>query len=87
MNKGNDDRSSLAVALDWAAQAMAIAAEMVIPGLVGYWLDGKLHTGVALMLAGVGFGFALGTWHLILLARASNSANSDGNGEKTNGDT
>lgn len=86
LRKGNDDRSPLAVALSWATQAMTIAAEMAIPGLVGYWLDGRLGTGVFLTLVGVGLGFALGTWHLILLARAI-SNQSDGDDEQTDGDS
>lgn len=86
LDKGNDDRSPLAVALDWATQAMTISAEMAVPGLIGHWLDGKFGTGVILTLAGVVLGFALGTWHLVLLARSIGSGNSDGNGEEANGD-
>jgi len=82
----DEDRSPLAVALAWATQATTIAAEMAVPGLVGHWLDGKFGTGVILTLVGVGLGFALGTWHLILLARSIGSSNSDGNGEQANGD-
>lgn len=82
----DDDRSALAVALAWATQAMTIAAEMAVPALVGHWLDGKFGTGVILTLVGVGLGFALGTWHLILLARSIGNSNSDGNSEQANGD-
>jgi hypothetical protein len=87
LEKNNDDRAQLAVALDWATRSMTISAEMAVPGLVGYWLDGKFHTGVILTLCGVGLGFALGTWHLVLLARAIGSDDSDGNGEEENGDS
>lgn len=72
MNIRRDDRSPIAIALSWASQAMAVAMEMALPGLVGYWLDGRLDTGVLLTLCGVGLGFAMGTWHLVYLTRAMN---------------
>lgn len=72
MGVPNDDRSPLAIALSWASQAMVIAMEMALPGLIGYWLDGKFGTGVVLTLCGVGVGFAIGTWHLVLLTRTMN---------------
>lgn len=42
---------------------------LIVPGLIGYWLDRKLGTGHWLLIVGGGLGFAAG---LMLLVRAAN---------------
>lgn len=42
---------------------------MVVPGLVGYYLDGLLGTRVLLTLLGFAGGVAFGIWQLMLMAR------------------
>jgi hypothetical protein len=44
---------------------MTVSLEMVVPGLIGYWVDGRLNTRVVFTLLGFGFGLFLGLWHLI----------------------
>jgi hypothetical protein len=44
---------------------MTISLEMVVPGLVGYWLDQKLGTKAILTVVGFGLGTTLGIWHLV----------------------
>ena len=51
-----DDRSAQAKAAAWVSRIITISIEMVVPGLIGYWLDTKLGTKFVFMLAGFVFG-------------------------------
>ncbi|TWT48849.1 hypothetical protein Pla111_06250 [Botrimarina hoheduenensis] len=42
---------------------------MLVPGFLGYWLDGRLGSGPVLLLLGFAFGFTYGLWQLINLAK------------------
>jgi ATP synthase protein I len=69
-----DQRPPLAVAMEWASRATTIALEMAVPGLVGYWIDWRLGTGLHIFLVlGVIVGFVTGLMSLISLARSSTS--------------
>ena len=63
-----DDRLTLAQAYQCATRVVTIAIAMVVPGLVGYWLDSRWGTrALATML-----GFALGmTYGIMQSARMS----------------
>ena len=69
VNDSSDDRSPMAVAMAWTSHVTAISMEMVLPGLAGIWVDRRLGTGMLFLLLGVAFGFALGMWSLLKLAR------------------
>ena len=58
----------MAIAMEWAARIMAVALEMVLPGLAGMWLDRKLGTRF-LVLVGFAVGLTAGMWHLIRATR------------------
>lgn len=64
-----EERSPLTVAMEWSSRLTTIALEMVLPGLLGYWVDQKLGTGILLLVLGVAVGFAAGLWSLIKLTR------------------
>jgi ATP synthase protein I len=66
-----DDRSPFVLALEWTSRITTIALEMVLPCLVGFWLDRRLGTWVLFAVLGAIAGFAAGMWHLIQLARVS----------------
>ena len=51
-----DDRSVLAKAYDWALRIMAVSLVMVLPGIVGYWIDTKLRTVCLFLVVGLGLG-------------------------------
>ena len=78
--KPPDDRSSLAQAMEWTSRITTIAMEMVVPGLLGYWLDQRLGTRGVLLIVGVALGFATGLWHLIRLTMPPTDG--DGGGSK-----
>lgn len=64
-----DDRSTTAKAYEWATRIMTICLEMVVPGLVGVWVDGRLGTKVLFALLGFGGGLSLGIWHVIQMSQ------------------
>src|SRR6478735_7845419 len=61
----SDDRSSVARAYQWASRIILVSLEMVLPGLVGYWLDTWLGSVVVFMLIGFAAGCTWGVWHLV----------------------
>lgn len=69
MPKPSLDRSPMAVALEWSSTIISISVAMVVPGLAGYWLDGKLGTGFVFLLLGMVVGVVVGIWQLVRLAQ------------------
>lgn len=59
----------MAVAFEWSTTIMIISAEMVVPGLAGYWIDQKLGTRVVFLLAGFAIGGVLATLALMRIAK------------------
>ena len=55
----------MAVAAQWAYRAMAIGTEMVLPGILGLWLDHQLGTKFVFGILGFVLGMVLGIWHLM----------------------
>jgi F0F1-type ATP synthase assembly protein I len=71
-----DDRSPMAVGIAMASMIISIGLEMVIPGLIGYWLDGRFGTGPLLLLIGFAIGIAAAGWQLTRLVAKLSAANS-----------
>lgn len=65
----DDDRSLIARAWGWSTQVTAIALEMVVPGVVGLWIDRLLGTVMVFLVLGVIFGMTAGLMHLVQFAR------------------
>jgi hypothetical protein len=65
VSPASDSRSAVAKAYSWAAQIMTVALEMVLPGVVGIWLDRKLGSVALFTVIGFGLGLPLGIWHLL----------------------
>ncbi len=66
-----DDRDPLARAVEWTSRVTTISFEMVLPGMVGFWIDQRLGTKAIFLVLGVVLGFATGLWHLIRLGKSS----------------
>jgi hypothetical protein len=66
----SDDRSSMAIAYQWATRIMVVSLEMVLPGLAGYWLDQQAGTKVLFMLVGFALGSTAAAAHLNRLTRS-----------------
>jgi hypothetical protein len=72
--ESRDGRSPIAIAAAWASRIMTVALEMVLPAVLGAWIDGKLGTRAVATLIGVVLGMALGLWHLVRLTRPPGTA-------------
>lgn len=59
----------MAIAMEWSVTIMTIAAEMVVPGLIGYWLDTKLGTRAVFLLIGFAAGGLLAALALARIAK------------------
>jgi hypothetical protein len=64
-----ENRSPLAIAAEWASRIMTVSLEMVLPGVIGVWLDGRLGTKLVFALLGFGGGMVLGVWHLLQMLK------------------
>ena len=60
-----EDRSLLARASGWAANTMTIAAEMVVPILIGAWIDRRLGLKGPFAISGGVMGVTVGIWSLL----------------------
>ena len=67
----SDDRPPMAVAMQWVSQITTVALEMVLPAVLGLWVDGKWNTEPWFLICGAVGGFALGMWHLLQMAKTS----------------
>ena len=68
-----DDRSPFALAYEWSARITSISLELVVPVLIGYWLDQRWGTLPLLLIVGVILGFATATLSLLRLTKPPNS--------------
>jgi F0F1-type ATP synthase assembly protein I len=69
MNDGSsDNRSPMAIGLEWSTRMMVIGLEMAIPAACGYWLDSRAGTMPIFVCVGALFGFFAGMFHLLQIA-------------------
>ena len=73
MVEPRDDRSPLALALEWLSRTTTVVSEMILPPLAGYWLDHRFGTGFLLLLLGTALGFATGLYSLVKMIRPPDS--------------
>jgi F0F1-type ATP synthase assembly protein I len=69
VGSNDDDRSRIARAWGWSSQLTSIALEMVLPGIVGLWIDRQLGSVMVFLILGVVFGMTAGMIHLVQFAR------------------
>ena len=68
MKDPSDEPSPIGLAFEWVARILAVVIEMVLPGLLGQYLDKRLGTKF-LVLVGFGCGLSLALWHLLVMTR------------------
>jgi F0F1-type ATP synthase assembly protein I len=71
MGETPDDRPPTVRGMEWASRVTAISLEMVLPGLGGSWIDGKLGTSPLLLILGVVLGMTIGLMQLVRLGAES----------------
>jgi F0F1-type ATP synthase assembly protein I len=62
-------RSPLSVGLEWSTRLTTIGFVMVLPVLIGYWIDRKLGSKPWGLLVGSGLGFTTALLQLLQLTR------------------
>ncbi len=62
------DLSWMADAMTWVSKITTVGVEMVLPGLIGYWLDRQFGTRF-LMFLGFALGVPLAIWSLIAMTK------------------
>jgi ATP synthase protein I len=67
----HDDRSPFALAVEWTSRITTISLEMVIPTVLGYWLDQRWNTKFLCLVIGAILGFATAFTSLLRLAKSS----------------
>lgn len=72
-----DDRTAMARAMAWSARVMTVSLEMVLPGLLGVWIDGRLGTKVLFTLSGFAAGLTFAIWHLVKMTKSPDMTKTD----------
>lgn len=75
----------MAVAAAWVSRILTISLEMVLPGLLGVWIDRLLGSVVVFTLLGFALGSVLAVWHLLKITASPASRTNDepdGNGNQ-----
>lgn len=63
--------------MEWVAKITTVGVEMVLPGIVGHYLDGRLGTSF-LAVSGFVLGVVVGLWQLIRWTNPPSKINRDG---------
>ncbi len=69
MDHEDDDRTLIAKAWGWGYQAVSISLEMVVPALLGLWIDRLLGMLPVFLILGAVFGMVAGMMHLVGFAK------------------
>jgi len=62
------DTGAIARGMQWVARITTVSLEMVIPAVIGTWLDNRIGTNF-LALVGLLIGVPLGLWHLLKMTK------------------
>lgn len=73
----------MAVAVQWATRVTTIALEMVVPALLGWWLDQYLGTRLVFLALGGILGLITGMRSLLRIAEAANRRNGTQRSDKS----
>ncbi|HJS08748.1 MAG TPA: AtpZ/AtpI family protein [Pirellulales bacterium] len=76
MHPPQDKRPPMAVAMEWVSRITTVALEMVVPGVIGWFIDRWLGTGF-IAIIGFGLGLVGGMYHLIVMANSANGRRND----------
>jgi len=59
-----------------ASRAITVALEMVLPGVLGLWIDEQFGTRILFMVLGFIFGLTFAIWHLLKMTKPDRPQNS-----------
>jgi ATP synthase protein I len=72
MDNFNDPHFDYVKAMQWVSRITSISMEMVLPGVLGYFVDQWLGTKLVFLILGLILGFVGGIWQLIKLTKHDN---------------
>lgn len=72
----------MAQAIAWSTRITTICLEMVIPAVIGRWLDQWLGTGMVFVVIGATAGMIAGMVHLVRIANSDLAASADGRSDR-----
>jgi len=67
-----EDQPPMVRAATWATRATTASLMMVVPGLIGYWVDSMFGIVPALTITGFALGMIAGMYQLVQLTSSSN---------------
>jgi F0F1-type ATP synthase assembly protein I len=70
-----DERSPMAIGLEWSTRLILVGLEMALPAAGGCWLDLRCGTLPVFVIIGTVLGLSLGTWNFVRIARELNRKN------------
>ena len=73
----------MVVALQWTSRITSISLELIVPPLVGFWLDRRLGTRLLFLIVGVLLGFLTATLSLVQLTKKPPDGNLRNNIEES----
>ena len=69
VNQPPIERSPMAIGMSWVSRITTVSLQMVVPGIIGYWLDRRFGTRALFTLCGFGIGMFSGMLHLIRITK------------------
>ncbi len=60
----------MALAMEWSTRITTISLEMVVPAVIGYWLDQRWGTHGTCLILGAVLGFSTAIYSLVKLAQS-----------------
>ena len=66
----------IGAAMEWVSRIMAAGLIMVLPGLAGDWIDGRLGTGFVALI-GFAFGISISLVYLLAVTRKEDNRRHD----------
>lgn len=64
-----NELSSLALGVQWSSRITSIALEMVLPAVLGIWIDSKLGTEILFTVLGGILGMSAAMMHLLRISK------------------
>jgi hypothetical protein len=77
VDEPSEPQQPMALAMEWVTKITTVVLEMVLPGVVGEWLDRYFGTKFLVFL-GFGFGFTIGITHLLMMTGSLGRKNHNG---------
>jgi ATP synthase protein I len=76
-NQDEEDRSPYSIAMEWTARISVISMEMVVPMVIGVWLDSRWRTLPLCVIIGGALGFWTALQSLLQISKQRKTGDSE----------